>query len=222
MKLALRVLLISLLIVFVLTLIFLVARSVYVIDPQEMALENSFGKTKNKTYHEGLHIVSPFSHLIRFPNVQQVDTINIELSDQDGLGFQLKVKYAYRLDPVLLPQLYRELGLKYHENLEDQLSASARVIFSRYSITDLKMHEEKLGQVIQTWKETLKLALSEQGILLQNLFVQEMQLPEKMEKVLLERKHILEKMENARGQLEKLKLQNDLLRQKSLSLEVKD
>jgi len=173
-------------------LVVLVASMAKVVDPGQAGVVILFGKVQEDVLPSGLHFINPFSEVV----AMEVRTRNYTMSgiadegqkkgddaipviSSDGLTVKLDATIFYHLEQARVPRIYREIGPDVEGIIiRGQIRTSLRDAAAGLSATELyTTHRQAF---VDTVSKTLKTAFQERGIILEQMLLRNVLLPEQI------------------------------------------
>jgi len=173
-------------------LVVLVASMAKVVDPGQAGVVILFGKVQEEVLPSGLHFINPFSEVVPM----EVRTRNYTMSgiadegqkkgddaipviSSDGLTVKLDATIFYHLEQGRVPRIYREIGPDVEGIIiRGQIRTSLRDAAAGLSATELyTTHRQAF---VDTVSKTLKTAFEERGIVLEQMLLRNVLLPEQI------------------------------------------
>jgi len=162
------------------------------IDAGAVGVIDTFGRVSDEVLQPGLHLKNPFSNVILMSTRTEEYTMSrafeegshpgddsIEALTADGLTINLDVTVLYRLDGVQAPKIYQDLGLTYEEKLiRPQIRSKIREVASQFKVVDI--YSDKRAEVQQAIFDQLKTALEGRGIILEDVLLRDVVLPDSL------------------------------------------
>ncbi|MEM6265260.1 MAG: prohibitin family protein [Bacteroidota bacterium] len=173
----------------ILSLVLLAAlmSSCVVIRQDEVAIKRRFGKLVGKPVSEGARFFNPFfATYLRVP----VRNINLEISldipSQEGLTIRSEVSILYRLDPNKVPQILREVGKNFEENLISPVFRSALAdVSARFLAKD--MHTIKRAAIEEEVKVQMMNIVKDKGFIIESVLMKRIVLPPSLSRAIEEK-----------------------------------
>jgi regulator of protease activity HflC (stomatin/prohibitin superfamily) len=164
--------------------------SFVVIDSGELGVQSLFGKVYEKTLSSGLHFVNPLVRVHRFNAKTQNYTMSavqdegklaeddaIRVLSSDGLEIILDVTVLYRVLPEQTPNILRQVGTNYEDNIVRPIVRTklrdAAVYYQAIEVFSTK-RDELQNRIFSTIEQNFK----ERGLVLEQLLVRNIELPQ--------------------------------------------
>ena len=162
------------------------------IDPGEVGIQVFFGDVQQSTLESGFHVINPLITIVRMDSRTQAYTMSaktnegqirgddaIQVLSQDGLTLTLEVTVQYHLSPASAPKVYNSIGLDYVEKVvRPEIRSALRDAAVNYLATDL--YSSKRDDYTGLVKSKLLTAFKDRGIVLENVLLRDILLPEKV------------------------------------------
>jgi regulator of protease activity HflC (stomatin/prohibitin superfamily) len=177
---------------FVIALLILAFGSFVTIEPGEAGVKVIFGDVQKDILESGFHIINPLINVVRMDARTQAYTMSgkhdegqvkgddaIQVLSRDGLTITLEVTVQYHLSQVSAPKIYSLVGLDYVEKVvRPEIRSALRDAAVNYLATDL--YSTKRDDYTRLVKEKLLAAFRDRGIVLENVLLRDIALPEKV------------------------------------------
>ena len=162
------------------------------IEPGETGIQVLFGDTQKEILYPGFHVINPLVNIIRMDSRTQAYTMSaktnegqvkgddaIQVLSKDGLTLTLEVTVQYHLSPPSSPKVYSMIGLDYVEKVvRPEIRSALRDAAVNYNATDL--YASKRDDYTRLVKDKLLVAFRDRGIVLENVLLRDILLPEKV------------------------------------------
>lgn len=144
-----------------------------------VAVIDTFGSVNEKELESGLHFINPFSRAVKMETrtLEAKETLNVPT--KEGLMAHLDISVLYKIDPTKANEIYSKLGVDYKDVvLIPTLRNVGRDVVANYNSDDLYgANRSKISSDIT--KELTKV-YSGRGILLENVLLRDVKLPEEV------------------------------------------
>ncbi|MDP0501495.1 MAG: prohibitin family protein [Verrucomicrobiota bacterium JB022] len=141
-------------------------------------VKHQAGTDMQQVYGEGFHIIWPWDKMYVYNvRIQQVIHHFVALSN-DGLAidFDLSIRYRPRVEE--LPLLHREIGPNYVEKIvQPEVQSEVRSIVGKFTPDEIYTSQ---GFIIETILQGTLLALYDRYVVLDDLLIKEVRLPERV------------------------------------------
>ena len=162
------------------------------IEPGEVGIKVFFGDVQTETLESGFHVINPLITIVRMDSRTQAYTMSaktnegqikgddaIQVLSEDGLTLTLEVTVQYHLSPSSAPKVYNSIGLDYVEKVvRPEIRSALRDAAVNYLATDL--YSTKRDDYTSLVKSKLLSAFKDRGIVLENVLLRDILLPEKV------------------------------------------
>ncbi len=158
-----------------------------VVRQGEVGVKRKLGKYADKPYTEGLKFYNPFTQkIVKVP----VQTENLEvalmLPSKEGLNIGAEISILYNVIPQKAPNLLRNVGMSYEENVILPVFRSAIAdVTSNFFAKD--MHTGERGQIEVAIKEHMEKILMEKGLAIEAVLFKSIQLPPNLARAIEEK-----------------------------------
>ena len=177
---------------FLLAIFILAVGSFVTIEPGQVGIKVFFGDVQSDVLGSGFHAINPLVNVVRMDSRTQAYTMSaktnegqikgddaIQVLSQDGLTLTLEVTVQYHLSPASAPKIYNAIGLDYVEKVvRPEIRSALRDAAVNYLATDL--YASKRDDYTGLVKQKLLVAFKDRGIVLENVLLRDILLPEKV------------------------------------------
>jgi regulator of protease activity HflC (stomatin/prohibitin superfamily) len=153
-----------------------VLRPFAIVPAGHVGVKDFLGIVSPNTLPPGLHLVVPFTRVVRMSMQTQNLVEAAETPSKEGLSVSLDVSLLYRLDPAKAVSIYKTVGREYERTVVDpQLRSAVREVTASYEAKVLysaereRIAREIFGQVTQLTRE--------RGIVVEQLLLRKIGLP---------------------------------------------
>lgn len=179
-------------VLFILALVVLLFGMFVTIEPGQVGIQVLFGSTQSDVLESGIHIINPLVNVVRMDTRTQAYTMSgkesegqvkgddaIQVLSSDGLTLTLEVTVQYHLSSPSAPKVYSLVGLDYVEKVvRPEIRSALRDAAVNYQATDL--YASKRDNYTRQVKDKLIAAFQSRGIVLENVLLRDILLPEKI------------------------------------------
>jgi regulator of protease activity HflC (stomatin/prohibitin superfamily) len=132
---------------------------------------------------EGIHIVSPLKRVAELSIRTQESKEHAEVPSSEGLIIALESSLLHRLDPARAAEVYQKIGPSYDQVLvSPNFRSVMRAVTSAHTANAL--YSEAREQVAQQMVEQLKRALEPRGIVVENILLRDIRLPDTLKQAI--------------------------------------
>ena len=141
-----------------------------------VGVQDLFGNVSTHVLQPGVHLVVPFTRVIRMSIQTQELKEAAEVPSQEGLIMDLEASLLFRLDPEKADDIYRTVGRNYREvAVEPQIRSAIREITASYDAKALYSSErEKVAQEMSAFFNKLT---RDRGIITEAVLLRKVGLP---------------------------------------------
>lgn len=189
---ALSVASIPIIIVIVLGLVLLL-RMIVIVPAGETGVYELFGRVSDQEKSSGLHFVIPVARVIPISIRTEEYTMSIVQGEgvrygadaitvltSEGLKLDLDMTVFYRLQEDKASDIYTTLGLNYDEKIiRPEIRGGIREITAQYTAQEL--YSNKRDEAAVAIKDRLVSKLEPRGIIIEDVLIRNIQLPERLE-----------------------------------------
>jgi regulator of protease activity HflC (stomatin/prohibitin superfamily) len=142
-----------------------------------------FGAITGEQLSEGIHIVSPLKRVAELSIRTQESKEHAEVPSSEGLIIALESSLLHRLDPARAAEVYQKIGPSYDQVLvSPNFRSVMRAVTSAHTANAL--YSEAREQVAQQMVEQLKRALEPRGIVVENILLRDIRLPDTLKQAI--------------------------------------
>lgn len=163
--------------------------SIVIIDAGQTGVYSLFGQVRDKELKSGFHLVIPLARVTKMTIRTEEYTMSIAQGEgkkvgadaissltKEGLSVDLDMTVLYRLEEEKASDIYKNVGLNYEDKiLRPTIRTSIRDIIAQYEAKDI--YSEKREEASSKIHESLKNALEERGMIIENVLLRNVQLP---------------------------------------------
>ncbi len=166
--------------------LFLVS-SCTVVREGEVGVKRTFGKYSDKIYSSGLRGFNPFTSTIVKVSTQTNNLeVQIDIPSREGLTIRSEVSILYNIEPKKVPDLIRNLGADYENNVILPVFRSAVAdITSKFYAKD--MHSGDRGMIEKAIRDLMTETMKGKGIFVESVLLKSIQLPRTLSKAIEEK-----------------------------------
>jgi prohibitin 1 len=176
-----------------LSFIFLIASMVRLVPPGNVGVVIVFGKVKEQTLKNGLHLVNPFASVEKMSIRTEEYTMSgmpregklrgddaIEALTSEGLMVRLDMTVWYKLVPEGAAEVYSTLGTKYVDKIvRPAARTSIRNVISNYKVEDI--YTQNRESVSIEISENLREAVKDRNVEIERVLLRDVKLPDKVQ-----------------------------------------
>ena len=143
----------------------------------EVGVKRTFGKYKDRPYTEGLRFFNPLaSTIVKVPVQTENLEVAISLPSKEGLNIAADISILYNVKAREVPNLLRNVGLWYEENVILPVFRSAIAdVSARYYAKD--MHTGERATIEDAIRDRMTEILEDKGIVIENVLIKSIRLP---------------------------------------------
>ena len=155
----------------------LALQSCATIKQGEVGVKRKLGKYSDKGYTEGLKVYNPlFSRIIKISTQTENLEVGINIPSKEGLNIMSEVSILYNINPKDAPELLRNIGTDYEENVILPVFRSAVAdVSANYFAKD--MHTGERSNIEESIKQRMMTYLDDKGIMIEAVLLKSIQLP---------------------------------------------
>ncbi len=146
----------------------------------EVGVKRKFGKFSDRGYTEGLRTYNPlFSRIIIVSTQTENLEVGLNIPSKEGLNIFSEVSILYNINPKDAPELLRNIGTDYEENVILPVFRSAVAdVSANYFAKD--MHTGERDNIEIAIKEKMMNYLDDKGIEIEAVLLKSIQLPQSL------------------------------------------
>jgi len=143
----------------------------------EVGVKRTFGKYSDKSYTSGVKAFNPLSSKIIKVSTQTVNLeVGLNIPSKEGLTIVSEVSILYNIDGKKVPELLRNIGTNYEQNIILPVFRSAVAdVTSRFFAKD--MHTGERATIEKAIKEQMMILMDGKGIEVEAVLLKSIQLP---------------------------------------------
>ena len=159
---------------------FALMQSCVTIKQGEVGVKRKFGKFDDKGHTAGLKVFNPLTtQIITITTQTENLEVGLNIPSKEGLNIFSEVSILYNVDPRQAPDLLRNIGVDYEENVILPIFRSAVAdISANYLAKD--MHTGQRSAIEASIKERMESYLDDKGIRLEAVLLKSIQLPKSL------------------------------------------
>jgi prohibitin 1 len=123
----------GLIIVIAIIVAMLIGNPLTVIPAGHVGVKDFFGSVSPNVLTPGVHLVFPFTRVVKMSVKTQEVKETAEVPSKEGLTMDLEGSLLFRLDPAKAPDIYKTIGANYQEiAVEPQIRSAIREVTATY------------------------------------------------------------------------------------------
>jgi prohibitin 1 len=116
-----------------LLVLFLIGNPITVVPAGHVGVKDFFGSVSSSTLPPGVHVVFPFTRVVKMSVKTQEVKETAEVPSKEGLTMDLEGSLLFRLDPARAPDIYKTIGPDYEEiAVHPQIRSAIREVTATY------------------------------------------------------------------------------------------
>jgi regulator of protease activity HflC (stomatin/prohibitin superfamily) len=166
----------GLIIVIAIIVAILIGNPLTVIPAGHVGVKDFFGSVSPNVLTPGVHLVFPFTRVVKMSIKTQEVKETAEVPSKEGLTMDLEGSLLFRLDPAKAPDIYKTIGPDYLEiAVEPQIRSAIREVTATYEAKALYSAErDKIAS--ETYQLFAKMSLG-RGIIAEAVLLRKIGLP---------------------------------------------
>jgi regulator of protease activity HflC (stomatin/prohibitin superfamily) len=162
------------------------AQTFTIIPAGHVGILDVFGGVSPTTLKPGPQLVNPLARVVKIPIQMQELPVTLEVPSREGLTLTLEASLQFRLDPENVFEIYKTVGDDYVAVLVNpQFRSVAPSATASYDATAL--YTSQRAQVQKLITDRLRGVLAPRGILVEDVRLQKLTLPQKLAAAIEER-----------------------------------
>lgn len=160
----------------VLLLVLVFANPLTVVPAGHVGVKDFFGIVSSSVLHPGVHLVLPFTRVVKMSvRTQEIKEV-AEVPSKEGLIMNLEVSLLFRLDASRAPEVYKTIGPNYPEVVvEPQFRSAIREITASYEAKALYSAERE--RIAQEIFQLFRKLTADRGVLGEQVLLRKIGLP---------------------------------------------
>lgn len=153
----------------------------------EVGVKRTFGKYADKPYTEGLKVYNPFvSRIIKISTQTENLEVGLNIPSKEGLNIQSEVSILYNVLPKEAPDILRNIGRNYEQNIIMPVFRSAVAdVSSRFYAKD--MHTGERSTIEKAIRDQMMTHLDGKGIEVEAVLLKSIQMPRSLARAIEEK-----------------------------------
>jgi regulator of protease activity HflC (stomatin/prohibitin superfamily) len=183
-------------IVGIVLLLFLAGNPITVIPAGHVGVKDFFGNVSSSVLPAGVHVVFPFTRVVKMSVKTQEVKETAEVPSKEGLTMELEGSLLYRIDPQKADDIYRTIGKDYEEiAVHPQIRSAIREVTASYEAKVLYSAERE--RIARETLELFRKLAGDRGIVAEAVLLRKIGLPDIVANAIqekLRREHEAEQM----------------------------
>jgi len=189
-----------------LSTVFFIGQGCVTIKQGEVGVKRKLGKFSDTGYTQGLKVYNPIiSRIVKISTQTENLEIGLNIPSKEGLNILSEVSILYRVDPKQAPDLLRDIGTEYEENVILPVFRSAvSDVSANYYAKD--MHTGQRSNIETEIQARMMTYLEDKGISIDAVLLKSIQLPRSLAAAIedkLEAEQLAQRMEFVLNQAER-------------------
>lgn len=170
-------------------------QSCMTIKQGEVGVKRKFGKYSDTGYTEGLKVYNPLvSRIVKIPIRTENIEVTLNIPSREGLNILSEVSILYNVNPKEAPELLRNIGTDYEENvILPVFRSSVSDVSAKYFAKD--MHTGERSNIEQSIKDRMMTYLGDKGIRIESVLLKSIKLPRSLSAAIEEKLEAEQKAE---------------------------
>ena len=187
-------------------------RSVRTVPPSHRSYSSLFGDVGEEPLDSGIHIINPAADLVTMSLLTTNYQSDIKINTKEGLDIGVGVNAIYKINP----ENSRDVYLKYRHNYEQVLirpliRSTLRKVMTKYEAKDLYSDDAR-SEIKKNFNNIVIDKLAESGIIVDDLFISNIILPEKLSDSIKDKLRAEQTKEKMKFEIEQQKLEAEKMR----------
>lgn len=152
-------------------------QSCVTIKQGEVGVKRTFGKYADEGYTEGLQVFNPLvSRIVKISSQTENMEVGLNIPSKEGLNILSEVSILYNINPKDAPDILRNIGKDYEQNVILPVFRSAVAdVSANYYAKD--MHTGERSNIEDSIKERMMTYLDDKGIRIEAVLLKSIKLP---------------------------------------------
>ncbi len=164
-------------IVGIVLLLFLAGNPITVIPAGHVGVKDFFGNVSSSVLPAGVHVVFPFTRVVKMSVKTQEVKETAEVPSKEGLTMELEGSLLYRIDPQKADDIYRTIGRDYEEiAVHPQIRSAIREVTASYEAKVLYSAERE--RIARETLELFRKLAGDRGIVAEAVLLRKIGLPD--------------------------------------------
>jgi regulator of protease activity HflC (stomatin/prohibitin superfamily) len=160
----------------VLFVLLVIGAPITVVPAGHVGVKDFFGRVSSNILPPGVHLVLPFTRVIKMSIQTQEVKETTEVPSKEGLMMDLEGSLLFRLDPTRAADIYKTVGKSYQETIvHPQIRSAIREITASYDAKALYSSERE--QIARETFELFQKMASGRGIVAEAVLLRKIGLP---------------------------------------------
>ena len=160
----------------VLFVLLVIGAPITVVPAGHVGVKDLFGRVSSSILPPGVHLVLPFTRVIKMSIQTQEVKETTEVPSKEGLMMDLEGSLLFRLDPTRAADIYKTVGKNYQETIvHPQIRSAIREITASYDAKALYSSERE--QIARETFELFQKMASGRGIVAEAVLLRKIGLP---------------------------------------------
>jgi prohibitin 1 len=152
------------------------ASPITVIPAGHVGVKDLFGNVAPDALTPGVHVVFPFTKVVKMSVQTQELKETAEVPSKEGLVMDLEASLLYRLDPLRAPAIYKSVGIDYEEvAVKPQIRSAIREVTASYEAKAL--YSAAREQIAQEISSLFSRISKDRGIVTEAVLLRKIGLP---------------------------------------------
>jgi regulator of protease activity HflC (stomatin/prohibitin superfamily) len=164
-------------IVGIVLLLLLAGNPITVIPAGHVGVKDFFGSVSSSVLPAGVHVVFPFTRVVKMSVKTQEVKETAEVPSKEGLTMELEGSLLYRIDPQKADDIYRTIGRDYEEiAVHPQIRSAIREVTASYEAKVLYSAERE--RIARETLELFRKLAGDRGIIAEAVLLRKIGLPD--------------------------------------------
>lgn len=158
-----------------------------VVREGEVGVRRTLGKYREVPIDQGVTFFNPFTTAVEKVSTQTENMeVELHLPSKEGLNIQADISILYSLDPKKAPEVLRQIGPNYEQQVILPVFRSAVAdVSARYFAKD--MHTGQRAVIEEAIREQMAINLEDRGLIVETVLVKSIQLPQNLARAIEEK-----------------------------------
>lgn len=154
-----------------------ISKSLATIPPNHIGYINLFGDLKEKKLYPGIHLINPFSSIVKIPLLTSNLSSEIDVATKEGLSLNVETNIMYKINEDKPREIYLKYLFAYETiYIKPLIESRLRNIISSYEAKDL-YSENTRNEIKNKMNDQIKQLLLTDGFEVSDIMINKIKLP---------------------------------------------
>ncbi|HEY9850242.1 MAG TPA: prohibitin family protein [Leptolyngbyaceae cyanobacterium] len=162
-----------------------ITRLLVIVPAGNVGVVDTFGNVSDNTLSPGVHLVNPFTKVIKFSTRLKDVKENVDASSQEGLSLNLDVSLQYKLDPQKAAQVYKNIGFDETDLVISRFRSTTRALTAQYPASAI--YSTKRQEIARQLDQQLSQQLPNLGFVVEETLLRNVKMPDELQAAIQEK-----------------------------------